>query len=129
MAVHLIGNLALSTDAAMATVFNNPASSSIGVLNTLYAGFDDIAPAVETAVDADGSLVDAIFEKTGMLLEDSGSLPSGDRVGRLLIEEDTGWLKYYDGSEWVAQSPRIFVTQDDPGVDAPDGSVWYSWDD
>lgn len=128
MGVHLIGNLALSTDGAMAVVFNNPASSSIGVLNTLYAGFDDIAPAVETAVDADGTLVDAIFEKTGTLFELSSALPSSDRVGRLLIEEDTGWLKFWDGSDWIAQSPRIFVTQTDPEDDAPDGSVWYSWE-
>lgn len=128
MAVHLIGNLALSTDSAMATVFNNPASSSIGVLNTLYAGFDDIAPAVEIAIDADGSIVDAIFEKVGLLTEASTALPSSDRVGRLLIEEDTGWLRYWDGSDWVGQSPRIFVQQTDPGEDAPNGSVWYSWE-
>lgn len=128
MAVHLIGNLALSTDAAMAVVFNNPASSSIGVLNTLFAGFDDISPAVETSVIADGTLVDAIFSKTGMRIENSTTLPSTERTGRLLIERDTGFLKFWDGSKWVAQSPRIFVTQTDPGTTAPNGSVWYSWE-
>jgi len=128
MAAHLIGNLALSTDGAMAVVFNNPASSSIGVLNTLYAGFDDIAPAVETAVDADGSLVDAIFEKVGALTELSTALPASDRVGRLLIEDDNGWLRFWNGTTWVKQSPRIFVQQTDPGSAAPNGSVWYSWE-
>lgn len=128
MAVHLIGNLALSTDAAMAVVFANPASSSIGVLNTLYAGFDDISPAVEASVEENGSLVDAIFDATGLLLEQSTALPAADREGRLLIEEDTGWLRYYDGDEWVKQSPRIFVQQADPGDEAPNGSVWYSWE-
>lgn len=127
MAVHLIGNLALSSDSAMATVFNNPASSSIGVLNTLYAGFDDIAPAVEVAVDEDGTLVDAIFEKVGLLTEPSTALPSSDRVGRLLIEDDNGWLRFWNGTTWVKQSPRIFVQQTDPGASAPNGSVWYSW--
>lgn len=127
MGVHLIGNLALSSDSAMATVFNNPASSSIGVLNTLYAGFDDIAPAVEAAIDADGSIVDSIFEKTGLLIGPSTALPSSDRVGRLLVESDTGWLRFWNGSTWTKQSPRIFVQQTDPGSAAPNGSVWYSW--
>jgi len=128
MAVHLIGNLALSTDAAMAVVFNNPASSSIGVLNTLYSGFDDIAPTVEAAVRTNGTLVDAIFDRTRVLLENSTALPSSDRVGRLLIQNDTGWLTYWNGSTWVKQSPRIYVTQTDPGATAPNGSVWYSWE-